>query len=64
VKSVTPLDYVTKDLLGYNYLDAGELDASVAPGITRAGKRVYASEAASNLCDASNTDVARIWFAP
>jgi hypothetical protein len=61
--SEAEIDYVTKDLFGYNYLDAEELDEDVAPGFTTAGKRVYASEAA-NDCDAVDPNVARIWFAP
>jgi hypothetical protein len=63
VSSEAEIDYVTKSLLGYNYLDAEELDEDVAPGFTTAGKRVYASEAA-NDCDAVDPNVARIWFAP
>ncbi len=57
------LDFITKDLLGYNYLDAEELDEDVAPGITTAGKRVYAAEVSSS-CDAVDPNVARLWFVP
>jgi hypothetical protein len=63
VNSARRLGYVTQTVLNYSDLNMVQQDVNVAPGITRAGTLVYASEA-SSTCAASNADVARIWFAP